>query len=299
MMAIQPRLPAPPCAALHPARPGSLAAPRRGSRFPRSASLRAAAILLSWVAVACSTAMHSPAPEPARPLRLLAAGATEASVRDQIAGFEHQTGLAVESSFGAVGALRDQVLAGVPADVVIVTPAIIAALSAHKLVRAGSRVDLGQVGGGLAVKVGAPAPAIATVEQFKQALLDADEVYYADPATATAGAALIKVAETLGIADQVRSKGRIAPGGKEAMKNLARSTAARAVGVTQISEIASVPEVQLVGEYPGALQVKTTYTAIVLERTRRPEDAQKLVQFLAGPAFQARLARSGFEPALP
>jgi molybdate transport system substrate-binding protein len=230
------------------------------------------------------------------PLKLLAAGATEAAMRDQIGAFQAQTGLAVDITFGAVGALRDQVIAGAPADVVIVTPAIITTLDAEHRVHAGSRVDLGRIGGGIAVKTGTPAPAIATAEQLKQALLEADEVYYADPATATAGAAFMKVVDALGIGDQVRSKGHTAPGGKEAMRNLARGDAAHAIGVTQVSEILSVPEVMLVGEYPGALQVKTTYAAIILERTTRLDDARTLVQFLAGPAFQARLARSGFEP---
>jgi molybdate transport system substrate-binding protein len=233
------------------------------------------------------------------PLHLLAAGATEASVRDQIAGFQAQTGLAVELVFGAVGGLRDKLLAGVPADVVVVTPAILTALEARQLVRPGSRVDLGSVGGGLAVPAGSPAPAIATVEQFKQALLDADEIYYADPAIATAGQALMKVVDGLGIGDAVRAKGHVAGGGKEAMQAMARSAAAHRVGVTQISEILSVPEVQLVGPYPGALQVKTTYAAVILQATARLDDAQKLVQFFAGPRFQARLARSGFEPAAP
>jgi molybdate transport system substrate-binding protein len=230
------------------------------------------------------------------PLKLLAAGATEAAMRDQIGAFQAQTGLTVDITFGAVGALRDHVIAGAPADVVIVTPAIITTLDAQQRIRAGSRVDLGRVGGGIAVKAGAPVPAIATAEQLKQALLDADEVYYADPAKATAGAAFMKVVDALGIGDQVRGKGHVAPGGKEAMRNMARSAAAHPMGVTQISEILSVPEVNLVGEYPGTLQVKTTYSAIILERTSRLDDAQKLVQFLVGPAFQARLARSGFEP---
>src|SRR3954471_22866431 len=60
----------------------------------------------------------SPLPEP---LRLLAAGATEDSVRDTIQAFEAKSGLSVAFDFGAVGALRDRVLAGEAADVVVVT----------------------------------------------------------------------------------------------------------------------------------------------------------------------------------
>jgi molybdate transport system substrate-binding protein len=220
-------------------------------------------------------------------------------VRDTIQQFEAETGVPVEFDFGAVGALRDRVLAGEPADLLVVTPAIIMTLEAEQRVRAGSRVDLGRVGGGIAVRVGDPLPAIDTPDALEQALLDADEVYYADPAVATAGAALMRIVDTLGIGDEVRAKGHIASGGKAAMQNMALSTAPRVIGATQISEIKSVPEVRLVGEYPAPLQVETTYSAIILERTTRADDATQLVQFFAGPDFQARLAQSGFEPISP
>lgn len=251
--------------------------------------------MIPLAVTACSD--DSGAQRPATPLRFLAAGATEASVRDEIHLFETQSGLTLEYEFGAVGALRDKVIAGDAADVVVVTPAIIAMLEAQQLVRAGSRVDLGQIGGGIAVRAQDPVPAITTADELKQALLDADEVYYADPAVATAGAALMKVVDTLGIGDQVRAKGKIAAGGKEAMQNMTRSTAARVIGATQISEIKSVPESKLVGQYPPPLQVKTTYAAIVLQRSQRVDDATKLIQFFAGAEFQGRLAQSGFEPA--
>jgi molybdate transport system substrate-binding protein len=255
------------------------------------------ALMTTLAATACSDDTPRPPPTPPTPLRFLAAGATEASVRDKIGVFEAQTRLALEYSFGAVGALRDKVIAGEPADVVVVTPAIITTLEEQQLVRAGSRVDLGRIGGGLAVRAGDAAPSITTTDELRQALLGADEVYYADPLTATAGAALMRIVDTLGIGDQVRAKGHTAAGGREAMQNLSRSTAPRVLGATQISEIKSVPEVKLVGEYPGDLQVKTTYSAIILQRTERVDDATRLVQFFAGAEFQARLAQSGFEPA--
>ena len=216
-------------------------------------------------------------------------------MRDEIHLFEAQTGLSLEYSFGAVGALRDRVLAGEPADVMVVTPAIIATLDAQQLVRADSRVDLGQIGGGIAVRVGDPLPAISTPDELEQALLDADEVYYADPSVATAGAALMRVVDLLGIGDVVRAKGHIASGGKAAMQDMTRSTATRVLGATQISEIKSVPASILVGPYPAPLQVKTTYSAIILERTERVDDATKLIEFFSGRDFQARLAQSGFE----
>src|SRR4051812_44049887 len=129
---------------------------------------------VSWLGGRVSSApddrASSPPPEP---LRLLAAGATEDSVRDTMERFELESGLSVAFEFGAVGALRDRVLAGEAADVVVVTPVIIQALEAQQRVRAGSRVDLGQIGGGIAVRAGDPLPAIDTPGALQQALLDA------------------------------------------------------------------------------------------------------------------------------
>jgi molybdate transport system substrate-binding protein len=227
---------------------------------------------------------------------VLAAGATESTVRDVLGTFERESGHGVAVAFGAVGALRDKIQAGDPADLTIVTPVIIEQLEARALVRPGSRVDLGKVGGGIAVRVGAPRPAVGTPDELRQALLRASEVYYADPATATAGAHLLKVADRLGVGDVVRKKGHTYPGGREAMAAMARSSA-DAIGLTQVSEILAVPQVVLVGPYPGDLQNSTTYSGIVLAKARQPEAAAAFLRFLASPAVQARFARAGFEPA--
>ena len=245
------------------------------------------AILLAGLAAAT--------PARAEELRLLAAGAVESTLREVLPTFEAAHGKPVRVTYGAVGQLRDMLLNGAPADVAIVTPAILAELEPKGLLRAGSRVDLGRVGGGIAVRAGAERPAIDTPEALRRALLAADEIFYADPAIATAGAYLLVVADRLGVGAEVRRKGRTAAGGKEAMQLMARSTG-RAIGLTQVSEILSVPEVVLVGPYPGDLQRETTYSGVVMAGARQPERAQALLRFLAGPAVQGRLRGAGYPP---
>lgn len=232
---------------------------------------------------------------PAVELNVLAAGATESTVRDVVGAFEKESGHTVRLTYGAVGVLRDKIYAGEPTDLTIVTPIIIEELQAKGLVRLNTRRDLGRVGGGIAVRVGGARPAVGTPEELKQALLAAQEVYYADPATATAGAYLLKVADRLGVGDAVRQKGRTARGGKEAMELMAKS-ATNAIGLTQISEILSVKEVVLVGPYPGDLQSMTTYTGILLTRTPQAEAAEAFLRFLTSPPVQARFMQAGYEP---
>lgn len=229
-------------------------------------------------------------------LNILAAGATESIIRDMVGTFERESGHTVRLTYAPVGALRDKIYAGEPADLTIVTPVIIEQLQAKGLVRPNTTVPLGKVGGGIAVRKGAPHPTIGTPEELKQALLATMEIYYADPKIATAGAYFLQVADRLGIGDEVRKKGRTAGGGKVSMELMAKSTA-NAIGLTQISEILSVKEVVLVGPYPSSLQNMTTYTGILLERTPHPEAAQAFLSFLMSPPVQARFKQAGYEPA--
>jgi len=228
-------------------------------------------------------------------LNVLAAGATESTLRDMVGAFEKQSGHTVKFTYGAVGLLRAKIYAGEPADLTIVTPVIIEQLQAKGLVRPDTRTDLGRVGGGIAVRLGAPRPAVGTPEELKQALLTATEVYYADPAAATAGAYFLRVADRLGVGDAVRQKGHTTAGGKEAMELMAKSSA-DAIGVTQISEILSVKEVALVGPYPDELQSMTTYTGILLTHALHPEAAKAFLRFLTSRPVQARFKQAGFEP---
>lgn len=228
-------------------------------------------------------------------LNVLAAGATEAIIRDMVGTFEKASGHRVKLTYAPVGALRDKIYAGEPADLTIVTPAIIEQLQAKGFVRPETTVHLGKVGGGIAVRKDAPRPAIGTPEELKAALLAATEIYYADPKIATAGAYFLQVVDRLGIGEQVLKKVRTAGGGKVSMELMAKSTA-NAIGLTQISEILSVKEVVLVGPYPGNLQNMTTYTGILLKRTPYPEAAQAFLSFLMSAPVQARFKQAGYEP---
>ena len=227
-------------------------------------------------------------------LNVLAAGAVEAVVRDMVGSFEKESGHTVKLTYAPVGALRDKIYAGEPADLTIVTPVIIEQLLARGLVRPGSRTDLGRVGGGIAVRKGVARPAIGTPEELKRALLASKEIYHADPKIATAGAYFFQVAARLGIGEEVRKKGRTAGGGKVSMELMAKSTV-EAIGLTQISEILSVPEVELVGPYPGDLQLMTTYSGILLERNPHPAVAEAFLKFLTSSPVQARFKQQGYE----
>src|SRR4051812_8293032 len=79
----------------------------------------------------------------------------------------------VQGTFGAVGFMRDKLLAGEPCDVVILTQALIDELTKQGHVVAGSARALGVVKTGIAVRRGDALPDVSTASALRDALLHA------------------------------------------------------------------------------------------------------------------------------
>src|SRR5437867_10251432 len=138
---------------------------------------------------------------------------------------------------------------------------------------------------GVGVRDGAPKPDISTVDAFKRALLEAKSIVYVDPASgATSGTHFASVLQKLGIADAVKPKTKLVPGGYPA--ELVAKGEVELV-VHQISEIVPVKGVALVGPLPKDLQKITTYSAGLAARSAVPEAARAFIAFLARPAFKS------------
>jgi molybdate transport system substrate-binding protein len=117
----------------------------------------------------------------------LSAGAAQSVVENIIVGFRRDTSHAVEAEFGAVGAMKARLLSGVPVDVIVLTAALIDELIASGDVLAGSRIYLGKVSTGVAIRVGVPLPDLSSRSALRGHILAASVVVCPDPAVATAG----------------------------------------------------------------------------------------------------------------
>ena len=62
-------------------------------------------------------------------LQILSGGAAQGLVHALSSQFKADTGCEIEGTFGAVGAMRDKLLGGAPADMLILTSALIAELA--------------------------------------------------------------------------------------------------------------------------------------------------------------------------
>jgi molybdate transport system substrate-binding protein len=231
----------------------------------------------------------------ARTLRILSGGAAQGLVRRLQPEFEARHDCRIEGSFGAVGAMKDKLLAGEPCDVLILTDALV-----HELAGQGHAVmatvrALGPVKTGVAVKEGAPdGPGVATPDALRALLQSAGGVYFPDPAKATAGIHFMKVLQALELVGPLATRLHTFPNGATAMGELARSADATAVGCTQVTEILITPGVRLLGLLPPPHELATTYTAAVGAKAAEPALAAELVQALSAPAAADARRDCGF-----
>ena len=208
-----------------------------------------------------------------RKLAVLSGGAAQGLVSALAPRFEAATGCAIDGTFGAVGAMRDKLLAGTPADLLILSRALIDELTQQGYVVRGSAADIGTVLTAIAVRSGDPVPAVSDAAALRAALLAADEIYFPDPKQATAGIHFAGVLGRLGIAAEVSPRLRTFPNGATAMRALAEATGASPIGCTQATEILATPGVTLAAPLPRELGLATIYTAAVCARAARAHTA--------------------------
>jgi molybdate transport system substrate-binding protein len=227
-------------------------------------------------------------------LNIFCAGAGQAVVSQMAAKFQRESGCVIKAEYGAVGAMKARVVAGAPADVVVVTSALIDELIAEGEVVASSRADLGRVGTGVAVRAGTPRPDVRDVDVLRANILAATRIVCPDPAVATAGKVVLRVLDQLGIAKEVVPRLQYFPNGYAAMGNLAKSDGLLELGITQVTEILANPGVTLVGPLPDPVQNMAVYTAGLAVRSAHPERAREFIRRLTGFGAQATLCAAGF-----
>lgn len=227
-------------------------------------------------------------------LNILSGGAAQGLVASLAPKFKTMTGFDITGEFGAVGAIADQLRRGTPADIVILTAAIVAKLAGENLVVPASIADVGLVETALAVRIGDPLVAANDAAGLRAAFLAADAIFVPDTRTSTAGMHVAKVLQQLGIADEVTARLKIHPNGATAMRHLAASDAVRPIGCTQSTEIISTSGVVLSGSLPPGSELTTMYTAAVTTGAAHAEQAQSLIGLLTATGQRGLRETAGF-----
>ena len=222
-------------------------------------------------------------------LKILSGGAAQALVSAVLPQFKAETGFDIDGTFGAVGAMKARLLDGEPADLLILTRALIDELAGGGHVEADSVADIGAVRTAIAVRAADPAPQVGNAGDLRDALRAADAIYSPDQKLSTAGIHFAKVLDALGVMGEVASRLRTFPNGAAAMSALAASTERQPIGCTQVTEILATPGLTLVGVLPAEFELATVYTVGVTTRAAHPEAARKLAAMLT--SAQARPLR--------
>jgi molybdate transport system substrate-binding protein len=228
-------------------------------------------------------------------MKILSGGAAAAVVKGVEAEFEAASGGKVDGTFSAVGMMRDQVLAGTPCDLVILTPPLIAQLISLGRVVDGSAQSMGLVRTGIAVRSGDPLPAVKTRRDLAAAFRAARGIYFPDPEKSTAGIHFMNVLKGLGLEEELKAVFRAYPNGATAMAEMARSSEPNLIGCTQVTEINYTPGVDLVDVLPKEFELATDYTLGICTAAQHPEHAQLMADLLTGPASAQLRKQGGFE----
>jgi molybdate transport system substrate-binding protein len=229
-------------------------------------------------------------------LDVLCAGAVKGLALALQPRFEAEAGVTLNAGFGAVGAMRDAMRAGAPCDVLIVSERLVETLTASGELQAGSAARIGSVQTAIAVKAGAPRPAIASAEALKASLLAASALYFPDAALSTAGAHVASMLDALAIRAVLAPRLRMFANGATAMRGLADDPRDDVIGCTQATEIRYTSGLDLVGALPAPFGLATVYSAALASGVRDVDLAARFIALLSGPQSLDLRQAGGFEP---
>lgn len=228
-------------------------------------------------------------------LKVLGAGPVKRGVTQLAETFEKTSGHRVSVEFAGAPSVRERVLAGEAVDVAIVPQATMDEFAQQGSIVTGTRGLVGRSRMGIVVRKGAPLPDIPAVEDFKRAVMSADEIVCN---VASSGVYMVKLLEKLGIGEAMKDKVLKLPNTVKVMEHVAAS-AARAIGVGQLAEISELVDkglaIALVAPLPDAIQNVTAYDAAVAGASGSKDAAAALAGFLAGSEAKTVFAATGID----
>jgi molybdate transport system substrate-binding protein len=210
--------------------------------------------------------------------------------------FERASGHTVRAFYAPPGALLKHFEAGEPADIFLTGREAIDQLIGEGKIVPG-RVDLATTGIGICVRKGAPKPDVSTPEAFKRAMLAAKTVGYASPAGGSiVGPHIQKIFAQLGIAEQMAPKSKLSAGGPNGRVSVLVASGEAEIGLQQVTELLSNPDVEVIGMLPADLQQITMYSAGVTTNAKDADAAKALVEAMAAASAAPIYKAKGLDP---
>jgi molybdate transport system substrate-binding protein len=226
-----------------------------------------------------------------QPLQLISSMATRAVLRELADLCQATTGRTVTTeAAGGVDVAR-RVRAGDAPDIVVLASDVVSTLIDEGHLRAG-RVDLVKSGVAVAIRAGSARPDIGSEDGLRRAVLAAATLSYS---TGPSGTHLEKTFERWGVLATIRERVVVPPPGVPVGTLVADGRAE--LGFQQLSELATLPGIEVVGPLPPEVQTLTVFSGAVAARCTRPEAARTVLDCMASPAAAEVIRRHWMEPA--
>jgi molybdate transport system substrate-binding protein len=253
--------------------------------------------LIGAAMLATGVAMILPSlwtPTGASEIRLLSAAAMQSVFKDIAADFERTSGHKLNIAYATIGGITQRIQGGETADFVIGSSLNIPTLVKDGKIEGSSLTTICKTGIGLVVPLGDPIPHVASIEEFKQALLAARVLVYSDPVRGgAAGVHIARVLQQLGIAEQLKSQTTLGAGGDVTEVTIAQGKGA--LGITQNSEIVGKTTAQYVGPIPRELQNDTVFVGGIPANLTSSDAVTAFVKFLRSPTALATIEAKGMQ----
>jgi len=224
-------------------------------------------------------------------IRFFGAIAVRPAVLPLLSRFEAATGYRVETDWALNPAVRKQIEAGQPFDLVLTNPDLVEQLVRLGKVEARGWTLFGRIAMGVAAQAGHRRLDIGSVDGFRHALTGAASIAFASEGTS--GAYFLQLLERVGIAVEMRPKLVPISGGQTAPA-VGRGEAE--LGVVPVTSIlAAAPDVILAGLFPPELQSYIDFAIGISAHARDAGAAQQLSNFLMSPDTDSTLEAKGVE----
>jgi molybdate transport system substrate-binding protein len=246
---------------------------------------------ISAVAAACVLLFSRGVAAQTSEVRVLASNGIKAVVEDLLPQSEHAIGHTMSVQYRPTAALKQEIDAGEPFDVVIVTVESIAELSKEGKTVGGDGTPISRAGVGIGIRKGAARPDISTPEALKRALLGAKAIAYGPTGASTPY--ITRMLDTLGIAATMKAKTLLFATSDGTNAAVAEGKAD--FGITLVSEILPVKSLELLGPFPAEFQGYVRFSAAVSANAKNPEAAGALIKFLAGPEALPSIKARGMQ----
>jgi molybdate transport system substrate-binding protein len=225
------------------------------------------------------------------PLRVLASNGVKSVFVELIPQWEKVSSYHANIQFGSAAVLKQRIDDGEDIDVVILTSGLLDQLVAEKKIAADSHPELARVGIGLGIRAGSSKQNISTPDALKSFLARAKSIAYSEQ-----GAIRPQIEATL-TASGFKGKALIYAEAGKPQAMVAGGTAEAVISL--VSEILSVPGIELLGAFPPEMQTYTVFGAGLGTHIQNPEVAQSFLKFITSQESGVVFKAKGLEPVRP